>query len=46
MKRVTILFLGPCRKFDPATPKPFPAFSPNSRSGKFLRSAIDATHDV
>jgi hypothetical protein len=43
MKRVTILFLGPCRKFDPATSKPFPAFSPNSRSGKFLRSAIDAT---
>jgi hypothetical protein len=39
----TILFLGPCRKFDPATSKPFAAFSPNSRSGKFLRSAIDAT---
>lgn len=43
MKRATILFLGPCRKFDPATSKPFPAFSPNSRSGKFLRNAIEAT---
>lgn len=43
MKRATILFLGPCRKLDPATSKPFPAFSPNSRSGKFLRNAIDAT---
>lgn len=43
MKRATILFLGPCRKFDPSTSKPFPAFSSQSRSGKFLRSAIDAT---
>lgn len=43
MKRATILFLGPCRKFDPATSKPFPAFSPNSRSGKFLRNAIEAS---
>lgn len=43
MKQVTILFLGPCRKFDPATAKPFPAFSPSSRSGKFLRNAIAAT---
>ncbi|NPU15166.1 hypothetical protein HL666_30800 [Bradyrhizobium sp. 83002] len=42
MKRATILFLGPCRKFDPATSKPFPAFSSQSRSGKFLRSAIEA----
>ncbi|WP_426409464.1 hypothetical protein [Bradyrhizobium ganzhouense] len=39
--KASVLFLGPCRKFDPATEKPFPAFSPSSRSGKFLRSAID-----
>ncbi len=38
----SVLFLGPCRKFDPATEKPFPAFSASSRSGKFLRAAIEA----
>ncbi|MHC4044393.1 hypothetical protein I3J27_35165 [Bradyrhizobium xenonodulans] len=32
----------PSRKFDPATEKPSPAFSANSRSGKFLRGAIEA----
>jgi hypothetical protein len=42
MKRATVLFLGPCRKFDPATEQPFPPFSEASRSGRFLRAAIDA----
>jgi hypothetical protein len=42
MANMTVLFLGPCRKFDAATAKPFPAFSPASRSGRFLRSAIQA----
>lgn len=42
MENVTVLFLGPCRKFDSATGKPFPAFSPSSRSGRFLRSVLDA----
>lgn len=42
MAHMTVLFLGPCRKFDVATAKPFPAFSPASRSGRFLRSAIQA----
>ncbi|MCC8978565.1 uracil-DNA glycosylase family protein [Bradyrhizobium acaciae] len=41
-RKTSVLFLGPCRKFDPATDKPFPAFSPSSRSGKFLRGAIEA----
>lgn len=40
--RASVLFLGPCRKFDPATEKPFPAFSSSSRSGKFLRGAIES----
>jgi hypothetical protein len=42
MALMTVLFLGPCRKFDPRTAKPFPAFSPASRSGRFLRLAIQA----
>ncbi|TKV71667.1 hypothetical protein FDV58_39310 [Bradyrhizobium elkanii] len=41
-RRTSVLFLGPCRKYDPATERPFPAFSPSSRSGKFLRGAIEA----
>jgi hypothetical protein len=41
-RKTSVLFLGPCRKFDPATEKPFPAFSASSRSGKFLRGAIEA----
>jgi hypothetical protein len=40
MAHMTVLFLGPCRKLDVTTAKPFPAFSPASRSGRFLRSVI------
>jgi hypothetical protein len=41
MTNVTVLFLGPCRKLDASTGKPFPAFSPASRSGRFLRLTIE-----
>jgi hypothetical protein len=42
MAQMTVLFLGPCRKLDVTTAKPFPAFSPASRSGRFLRASIQA----
>jgi hypothetical protein len=42
MASITVLFLGPCRKLDLSTGKPFPAFAPASRSGRFLRSTIQA----
>ena len=37
----TIVFLGPCFKLNRRTSENFEAFSPQSRSGKFLRSSVE-----
>lgn len=38
-----VLFLGPCHKLQPRSAIPYPPFAENSRSGRFLRRAIDQT---